>query len=205
MASEKFLAKDRKVRRNLPASAYPSQTPVWERDIAAEKMACGHLEVPGTPPAAIDTLLFDDPSAPPLPPPSPPTVHPASDPIADLLKLSSNAPTFPPETRKPSVGDLEEEEDIFSTAVADHTGTVHPDVIPPVVVNDPFHSPNAMPPTTSLLQPDIFDAELEQQLASFNISGGVSIPEVVNLKKPAQPEVDDDEEDDDEDDWSDEE
>ena len=40
MAAEKYLAKDRKERRNLPASAYPQQIPIWERDISEEMANC---------------------------------------------------------------------------------------------------------------------------------------------------------------------
>ncbi|CDI98753.1 Coatomer subunit beta [Echinococcus multilocularis] len=39
LAAEKWLAEDHKKRRNLPATAYPQQTPLWERKIAEEMLS----------------------------------------------------------------------------------------------------------------------------------------------------------------------
>uniref|UniRef100_A0A5K3FPG1 Beta'-coat protein n=1 Tax=Mesocestoides corti TaxID=53468 RepID=A0A5K3FPG1_MESCO len=186
LEAERWLVHDRQVRRNLPASVYPQQTPVWERDVAQEMLSSGGAAPDPRPP--VDSILFGDseyeePAKPP------------ADPVADLLKVSTQMQNQAP--HKVAVEEAEEEgvEDEDDEEVSFHDlGESDPKPFkcklptpPPSSMEqafDPFsqladfetpppvqHTTSgvlhaAPPPAPSM---DDFDAELEQQLAAFNI------------------------------------
>ncbi|VDP77664.1 unnamed protein product [Echinostoma caproni] len=61
LAAEKWLEVDRKQRAQLPASAYSSQAPMWERDPVTEMRSGPPSVVPtvvSVPPQSVDDLLF---------------------------------------------------------------------------------------------------------------------------------------------------
>ncbi|KAL5960627.1 Coatomer subunit beta [Taenia solium] len=220
LAAEKWLAEDHKKRKNLSATAYPQQTPLWERNVAEEMAASKPLSadlldvqkemefVPTPPHDPMEELFgtqdmqaeekggfasFPDFSEPkestplfseapevkkekedvfaPLEPPAP-VVESKSDPIDDLLKLS--------QVHMEEIGaqnDVEEEDKEEEQDEPFHDVGQQEDVVNPFA-----------PLSTTEKQPlglDNFDAELEQQLAAFNI--GVS--EGVQQKPPSQKKV----------------
>lgn len=221
MAAEKFLAADHCRRKNLPATVYPEQTPLWERDVAeemlafkppsadlsdvqeslsksAEKLMESPLEsipLPTSPfiNSKVEKKLFqeEDPfqfteqipterkvdifesyelSAPPLSPKT--TKENKRDPIEDFLKASQahaeqhrDADFFDQEA------DMEQEED--EEEPFHDVGPSHEEIKKEAnIFAAPIAPQSPKPVSHSAL--DDFDAELEQQLAAFNIGGGVS-------------------------------
>lgn len=214
LATEKWLAEDHKKRKNLPATAYPQQTPLWERNVAEEMVASQPLsadlldiqkEMEFMPTPSHDPMeelfgtrdtqaeeekggfasfsQFNEPKefTPEFlevseaekekgdifaPPESPaPVVESKSDPIDDLLKLSQV------HTEESAQNDVEEEEQDEPF----HDAGQQEDVV------NPFASlPTAEKQPLGL---DDFDAELEQQLAAFNIGASEGVQKPPSQKK----------------------
>ncbi|VUZ39819.1 unnamed protein product [Hymenolepis diminuta] len=221
LAAEKFLAADHCRRKNLPATVYPEQTPLWERDVAEEMLAFKPLSsdlsdvqeslsksaenLMGSPleSTPLPTLPFinskvekkpfqeEDPfqfteeiptekkvdifesyefSASPLSPKT--TKENKRDPIEDFLKASQahaeqhrGADFFDQEA---NMEQEEDEEEPFHDV-----GPSHEEIKKETnIFAAPIAPQSQKPASHSAL--DDFDAELEQQLAAFNIGGGVS-------------------------------